>query len=97
MGALPKLKIKTELNYRKGSTCTSRNCEFCIHFIERYPIYSACNRNIPRQFESRCRILGVHPEKRYCIKKDYRCDSQQFNGTDFSKGGARPLWCRSLT
>lgn len=94
----PRRKMKKiELNYRKGSTCTSRNCEFCTHFIERYPIYVAYNRDLPLRFESRCRILGVQPDKRFSVKKGYRCDAQQFDGTDFSKGGARPLWCRSLT
>lgn len=30
VGALPKLKKKIELNYRKGSTCESKNCQYCI-------------------------------------------------------------------
>lgn len=80
MGAQPRLKIKTELNYRKGSTNESGNCRYCIHFVP-YP-----EKSSPVRREGRCKIMGVIENIRYRIWSDYRCDAQQFSGTDFSKG-----------
>ncbi|OPY12908.1 MAG: hypothetical protein A4E69_01943 [Syntrophus sp. PtaB.Bin138] len=84
MGALPRLKLKTELNYRKGSTNESENCKYCSQFIKDYTIPGN-----PPITESRCWVMGAEPGSRYRVRSDYRCDAQQFNGTDFSKG--RPL------
>jgi len=80
MGSMPRLKIKTELNYRKGSTNESENCRYCVNFIKDFTIPGK------PQAESRCWIIGAEPGIRYRVRDDYRCDAQKFNGTDFSKG-----------
>jgi len=70
MGSLPRLKLKTQYNYRKGSTNESNNCKYCLSFI---------------RDKGRCMIIGLGEGRRYNIREDYTCDTQKFNGTDFSK------------
>jgi hypothetical protein len=36
MGSLPRLKIKDELHYRKGSTNETENCRACTYFKEEF-------------------------------------------------------------
>ena len=76
MGSMPKLKIKTELNYRKGSTNESENCRYCVHYIPEYTIPGD-----PPRTESRCWIIGAEPGIRYRVRCDYKCDSQKFDET----------------
>ena len=71
MGALPRLKKKTELNYRVGSTNESTNCRYCVHLVDSF----LCGNKI----ESRCKILGLQESVRYRVRKDYRCDDQEYN------------------
>lgn len=78
MGALPRLKIKTELNYRKGSTNESENCRYCIHFIPEFTIPGD-----PPKTESRCWIIGAEPGIRYRVRGDYKCAAHHFKGTDY--------------
>lgn len=82
MGSTPRLKMKEELNYRKGSTNESRNCGYCIHFrtMNSRRINGQTIGTVPR-----CWILGRELSKRYEVRRDYTCDKQVFNGTDFSK------------
>jgi len=84
MGAQPRLKIKTELNYRKGSTNESENCRYCVNFIPEFPICGTDGMIL--RVESRCRVFGKKEGRSYRVRPDYRCDAQKFNGTDFSKG-----------
>jgi hypothetical protein len=81
MGSLRRLKIKNDLHYRKGSTNESENCRYCVNYIPEFTIPGD-----PPRTESRCWIIGAEPGIRYRVRLDYRCDAQQFNGTDFSKG-----------
>lgn len=71
MGSLPRLKLKNEMNYRKGSTNESVNCRYCVNRVD---------VKVGEVFESRCRIMGLKDSIRYRVRPDYRCDAQQWNG-----------------
>jgi hypothetical protein len=86
MGALPRLKKKDELNYRSGSTNEARNCRYCINFKADFYDFRAIGGRGP---VSRCTVIGMNEGRRYDIRRDHTCDSQQFDGTDFSGGGSK--------
>lgn len=75
MGSLPRLKIKDEIRYRKGSTDDSQNCRCCVEFVNLVP-------GDPVQFNAKgmCRIIGLRNLKRYHVRGDYRCDRQTMRG-----------------
>ena len=78
MGALPRLKKKIEMQYRKGSTNEKRNCRFCIYYVD--SAYMAFGGDVPR-VEARCKIVGVeHSSIRYRIRPDHTCNAQSYNG-----------------
>ncbi len=79
MGSQPKLKIKEELHYRKGSTCESMNCRHCDHFVKDFPVYGIGGAGKPLRIESRCKIIGLKEGVRYRVREDYRCDEQRLN------------------
>lgn len=82
MGSPPRLKIKDELRYRKGSTNESRNCRRCSNFmtntlhdgVEGFGKYST---RVP----GRCKLMVGYFESsagiRYRVLSDYTCDAQQ--------------------
>jgi hypothetical protein len=65
MGALPKLKVKVELNYRKGPT--RGGCDHCNHLrkleTEKGP-------------EFRCTEIGLSLSRRYRIRVGMICDRE---------------------
>ena len=71
MGALPRLKKKDELHYRKGSTNEILNCRFCLN----------CRTiEIAKQDNGlRCSVMGLKSSVRYRIRPDYTCDAQVYN------------------
>lgn len=73
MGALPRLKIKDELHYRKGSTNESENCQHCTHLIK---------SGIPGADGLRCDIIGVRESVRYRVREDHRCDAQELDAAN---------------
>lgn len=78
MGSLPRLKLKDQLHYKKGSTNESRNCKYCKNVVKNYPVHGKEN-------ETRCKVIGLQGSIRYRVRLDHTCDEQQFDGTDFSK------------
>lgn len=75
MGAMPRLKKKDELHYRKGSTNDCRNCKYCVHRIPNILLdYSL------RSTGDRCSVFGNHSSTRYRVREDYTCDAQEYNG-----------------
>ncbi len=78
MGSLPRLKLKDELQYRKGSTDESQNCKYCRHAVKDYP-------GRDKKKETRCTTMGLRDSIRYRVRLDHTCDAQEFDGTDFSK------------
>lgn len=65
MGSLPRLKIKDEIHYRKGSTDESQNCRNCKSYLSNY------------EYGPRCAIIGIAESvRRYRVRPDYRCDRQ---------------------
>lgn len=65
MGSMPRLKIKDEVRYRKGSTSNSLNCVSCSHFDSAGAM--------------RCRVIGLRAGARYRVRPDYRCDRHQLS------------------
>jgi hypothetical protein len=72
MGSLPRLKIKDEIRYRKGSTNESMNCRACRKYFPNYPIYG--NERAPR-----CSLIGVGEGRRYNVLPDSTCDRQEMS------------------
>jgi LSD1 subclass zinc finger protein len=68
MGTL-RLKIKTELNYRRGST--HKYCSICDNYTSMH------FKGIGEQ--PRCRIIGIKPGRMYRIHPHNICDS--FDGS----------------
>ncbi len=75
MGALPRLKIKDDLHYRKGSTNESLNCRFCVNKVFFKKTEIAPGRY---NIDYRCKVIGVTGGIRYRINRDYTCDKQQY-------------------
>ena len=63
----PRLKIKTELNYRRGYT--SRSCNDCNHIVA----FRHASDGPVREF--RCQIMGVNPGRLYRINPANICDA----------------------
>lgn len=72
MGSMPRLKIKDEIRYRKGSTDDSQNCRCCVEFVNLEP-------DAPVQYNApgMCRIIGLRDLVRYRVRGDHRCDRQR--------------------
>lgn len=75
MGSMPRLKIKDEIRYRKGSTCDAANCERCVHFTS-----LGTSLLVPSQSKGLCKIIGLRDLARYRVRADYRCDFQEYDG-----------------
>jgi hypothetical protein len=75
MGALPRLKLKDELKYRKGHTNESMNCRFCVNRIPNILLdYSL------RGTGDRCLVMGNRGSVRYRIRPEFTCERQKYNG-----------------
>lgn len=77
MGSMPRLKIKDEIRYRKGSTHESSNCKACKYFkAQSITIsYSSGDHHI----EDRCTIVGMASSARYRVRPDHTCDRQEMS------------------
>lgn len=73
MGSLPRLKIKDEIHYRKGSTNESNNCRACAGFVKDY-LSILFSTSVGRQIECRCKIIGLKEGARYRVREDHTCD-----------------------
>ena len=78
MGALPRLKKKDELHYRKGSTNDTLNCQWCVNFINNYEARGI--GGVLLRVEGRCKMMGVQSSIRYRVRPDYTCDIQLYDG-----------------
>ena len=78
MGSLPRLKIKDEIRYRKGSTNESVNCKACKQFWRGWYQHVNCP-NGPDVIEHRCRLVGLKTGARYRIREDNTCDRQEIS------------------
>ena len=79
MGSMPRLKIKDEIRYRKGSTNESCNCKACKHYRKEWIQF--VRPHGPDVKESRCIIIGgMNSESiRYRVRDDYTCDRQEMS------------------
>ena len=68
---MPRLKIKDEIRYRKGSTNEGLNCKHCQNF----------NPLLGTEVNSRCVIVGglEKESRRYNVRADYTCDRQKMS------------------
>ncbi|PKN71222.1 MAG: hypothetical protein CVU54_02025 [Deltaproteobacteria bacterium HGW-Deltaproteobacteria-12] len=74
MGALPRLKKKIDLKYRKGSMDEGRNCKHCKSFISDYQVIGI--GGVELGIEPRCKIFGTNSSRRYRVRPDHTCDAQ---------------------
>lgn len=74
MGSPKRLKIKDDLNYRKGGTGAS--CSYCNNF-EKIQFYAHLLS------EPRCKLIGVKSGLRYRINPNNICD--RYNNSDYLK------------
>lgn len=75
MGSLPRLKMKDELRYRKGSTNESFNCVTCQNFVN----FEEFNKEVVVSLYGRCKLLGVKESIRYRVRRDYMCNAHVFD------------------
>lgn len=67
-----RLKIKNELNYKRGGT--SRYCGGCDHFVSDFQVHG-CDRDCtPLRVEPRCKIIGLENGRGYRIHPANVCD-----------------------
>jgi len=71
---MPRLKIKDEIRYRKGSTNESQNCRACEHFKRDFYEF---HKQTGTVVEHRCAIIGLAQSIRYRVRADYTCDRQE--------------------
>lgn len=64
------LKIKVQLNYKRGGTC--RNCGCCDHFVRKIQCVGIGGRDLGSQ--PRCRIIGLQSGRMYMINEKNICD-----------------------
>ena len=76
MGSLPRLKIKDEIKYRKGSTNESMNCRHCVHFTAK----PSTDIFVAYVAPGTCKVIGERDSVRYRVREDYRCDRQEYGG-----------------
>jgi hypothetical protein len=69
---MPRLKKKTELNYRPGPT--SRSCNSCNHFVSESR-FKKSHPDIPSLNKARCAIMGLGEGRRFWINPKYICDA----------------------
>lgn len=82
MGSPPRLKIKDELKYRKGSTNESRNCRYCSNFMEDILYDGAAGYGkYSMRWPGRCKLMVAHFGSgtgiRYRVLSDYTCNAKQ--------------------
>ena len=75
MGSLPRLKLKDQYRYRKGSTNEAENCKNCENFVKDFDV-KGIGGGGSIGWECRCKLFGLKGSRRYRIHEDYRCDMQ---------------------
>ena len=65
------LKIKEQLNYRRGGT--SRNCGGCDHFVRNHQCLGIGGEDLGKQ--PRCAKIGLKPGRFYQINENSLCDA----------------------
>lgn len=88
MGSV-RLKIKTELNYRKGPTWKS--CGDCNHFIRDFEVHGIAvfgsDKGQVLRIEPRCKIMGLGNSIKYRVRPDHICDRHD-NSERLKRSGA---------
>jgi hypothetical protein len=67
-----RLKIKNELNYKKGRTW--KNCGQCDHFVQNFDLVGHDSYGAQVTTEPRCKIIGLKPGRQYRIHPANICD-----------------------
>lgn len=75
MGALPRLKKKDELRYRKGSATEIGWCQVCASFVPDF-VVRGLGGNLDRT-EPRCKVMGLQESIRYRVHSNYTCDAYE--------------------
>ena len=79
-----RLKIKNQLNYRRGST--HKHCSDCNHYLT-MPIKGIGGEDLGIQ--PRCKIIGTKPGRMYRVHPENICDA--FDGSK-KLYMLRPAW-----
>ena len=82
MGSMPRLKIKDEIRYRKGSTNEAANCGWCKHFkqaVPDAPVHGRTFMSLPTVAVGTCGLIGRQNTVRYRVRSDYYCDRQEYD------------------
>lgn len=91
MGSMPRLKIKDDIRYRKGSTNDANNCECCLNFTNMDPECA-----VPSRAYGSCRLIIEHCpvcvrfNRRTRVRSDYTCDRQEYDGRYKAHSAAMP-------
>lgn len=83
-----RLKIKDDLNYRRGYTWKS--CSYCDSYVGSFVIARDENGLIA---EPRCKIIGLNPGRLYRINPGNLCDKYEYTSPflcEFEAGGIVP-------
>lgn len=64
------LKIKRELNYRRGHTW--KNCGGCDNFVALHMVRTCSG--LPLREEPRCRVIGLENGRMYRVNANNVCD-----------------------
>jgi hypothetical protein len=81
----PRLRMKTELNYRRGST--AHYCSQCNFYVSKFDV-KLLDGTSSGIVQPRCRVIGLRNSRRYRINPDGICDKY-----DNSKYMSRLLGC----
>jgi hypothetical protein len=75
MGSMPRLRIKTDLNYHAARASETR-CSECKNLCKE-EIFGIGHASLG--FQYRCKLVGFNSSVRYRINPKYTCDSWEFN------------------
>jgi hypothetical protein len=70
---MPRLKIKDDMRYRKGSTNETKNCKHCAYYIADNMLVGA---GVKIDLGPRCWLIGLGQSIRYRVWEDHTCDRQ---------------------
>ncbi len=66
-----RLKKKTELNYRRGST--AHDCSECNDYVREFDVRGIGGEHL--RFEPRCKVMGLKDGRAYRINPNNICDA----------------------
>lgn len=78
MGSLPRLKIKNEIRYRKGSMDKTKNCVCCRYFSHVDPVHAVKHGGCVILEDRLVDVGGNWSTRRTRVRADHKCDRQEY-------------------